>query len=150
VEQGALSPGLERACNAGGPVTRITFEECKAAPLLERKSAIYHLPKGEVWKHLEGDFMPTIDPDPLPASVSAEPEDNSAIPAPEDMSKMRDLTPDEEKVYASLKGKKYKMPALQDVTGFKADKLGGILRDLAKCNLVKKEGAGRGTYYRGL
>ena len=150
VEQGALSPGLERACNAGGPVAKITFEECKAAPLLEQKSAIYHLPKGGVWTRLEGELVPTIDPDPLPASVSAEPEDNSAIPAPEDMSKMRDLTPDEEKVYASLKGKKYKMPALQDVTGFKADKLGGILRDLAKCNLVKKEGAGRGTYYRGV
>jgi hypothetical protein len=61
-----------------------------------------------------------------------------------------DLSPDEEKVYASLKGKKYKMPALQDVTGFKADKLGGILRKLRDLKLVEKCDKGKATYYQGL
>ena len=146
VDQKALSPELERACNAGGPITRITFEECKAAPLLERKSAIFHLPKGGVWTHREGDLVPTIEP--LQANVHAESDDNSAIPVPEDMLKMHDLTPDQEKVYASLKGKKYTRVELEAVTGFKTDKIGRILRKLVELNLVKQEGAGKATYYR--
>lgn len=146
VDQKPLSPELESACNAGGPVTKITFEECKAATLLERKSAIYHLPKGGVWKHIEGDLVPTIEP--LPANVRAESDDNSAKPAPEDMAIMHNLTPDEEKVYASLKGKKYTRVELEAVTGFKTDKIGRILRKLVELNLVKQEGVGKATYYR--
>lgn len=146
VDQKPLSPELESACNAGGPVTKITFEECKAATLLERKSAIYHLPKGGVWKHMEGDLVPTIEP--LPVNVSAESDDNSAIPAPEDMLKMHDLTPDQEKVYALLKEKKYPRVELEAVAGFKTDKLRGILKKLIELNLVEPKGPGKARYYR--
>ena len=145
VDQKPLSLELQSACNAGGPVTKITFEECKAATLLERKSAIYHLPKGGVWTHLEGDLVPTIEP--LPANVRAESDDNSAIPAPEGMTIMHNLTPDEEKVYASLKGKKYTRVELEAVTGFKTDKLGKIIRRLVMLKFVESGGNGKSTYY---
>jgi hypothetical protein len=148
VEQGTLSPEVKKACNAGGAVTKITVEECKAAPLLEQKTAIYHLPKGGVWTHLEGDLVPTIDLDPLPAIVSAESEENSAIPVPEDKSTIHDLTPDEEKVCVALKGRNYKRAELETLTGFKTDKLGGILRRLVARGLVTKAGVGKATCYK--
>jgi hypothetical protein len=133
------------ACDEGGPVLRLTITKGKVGGM-KRKSVIYHLPIGGVWTHLEGDLVPSIEP--LPVNVSAESDDNSVIPVPEDMLKMHDLTPDQEKVYAFLKEKNYTRPQLEAVTGFKADKLGGILRKLIELNLVKPGGAGKATYYR--
>jgi hypothetical protein len=133
------------ACDEGGPVLRLTITKGKIGGM-KRKSVIYHLPIGGVWTHLEGDLVPTIEP--LPANVSAESDDNSAIPAPEDMEIMHDLTPDEEKVYASLKGKKYKRAELEAVTGFKKDKIGLILKKLIELNLVEPKGPGKARYYR--
>jgi hypothetical protein len=137
------------ACDEGGPVLRLTITKCKVGGM-KGKSVIYHLPIRGVWTHLEGDLVPTIDPDPLPASVNAESEDNSAIPVLEKIPEMHSLTPDEEKVYASLKGKKYTRSELEAVTGFKADKLGKILRRLVVLNFVETGGVGRSSYYRGL
>jgi hypothetical protein len=133
------------ACDEGGPVLRLTITKCKVGGM-KGKSVIYHLPIGGVWTHLEGDLVPTIEP--LPANVSAESDDNSAIPAPEDMLKMHDLTPDQEKVYAFLKEKNYTRPQLEAVTGFKKDKIGLILKKLIELNLVEPKGAGKARYYR--
>jgi hypothetical protein len=93
-------------------------------------------------------FCQIIEPDPLLVNVSAEHEDNSAIPFLGVSPEMHSLTPAEEKVYSTLKGKNYARPELEVATGFKADKLRGILHQLIKLNLVKQEGAGKATYYR--
>jgi hypothetical protein len=135
------------ACDEGGPVLRLTVTKGKVGGM-KGKSVIYHLPIGGVWTHLEDDLVPIIDPDSLPASVSAEFEGNSAIPFLGLSPEMHSLTPDEEKVYASLKRKKYTRSQLEAVTGFKADKLGKILRRLVKLNLVKRYGVGKATYYQ--
>lgn len=148
VEQGNLSNEVKKACNAGGAVTKISVEECKAAPLLEQKTAIYHLPKGGVWTCLKGSLVPTTDILLENASLESVviPEDSSLG----DSAEMIDLTPDEEKVCKALKGRKCMRAELETLTGFKIDKLGGILRKLVRKNLVNKEGVGKATYYRGV
>lgn len=135
------------ACDEGGPVLRLTITKGKIGGM-KGKSVIYHLPIDGVWTHLEGDLVPTIDLDPLPAIVSAESEENSAIPVPEDKSTIHDLTPDEEKVCVALKGRNYKRAELETLTGFKTDKLGGILRRLVARGLVTKAGVGKATCYK--
>lgn len=146
VEQGNLSPEVKKACNAGGAVTKITVEECKAAPLIEKKTAIYHLPKGGVWTCLKGLLVPTTDI--LLENVSVEsvviPEDSSLG----DSAEMLDLTPDEENVCKALKGRKCMRAELETLTGFKTAKLGGILRRLVARGLVTKAGVGKATYYK--
>lgn len=148
VEQVDLSTEVKNACNAGGAVTKITVEECKAALILEQKSAIYHLPKGGVWTYLEGSLVPMTDKLLENGSVEsvATPEDSSLG----DSAEMIDLTPDEEKVCKVLKGRKCMRAELETLTGFKTDKLGKILRRLVVLKFVKIEGVGRSTYYRGL
>ena len=135
------------ACDEGGPVLRLTITKGKIGGM-KGKSVIYHLPIDGVWTHLEGDLVPTIDLDPLPAIVSAESEENSAIPVPEDKSTIHDLTPDEEKVCVALKGRNYKRAELETLTGFKTDKLGGILRRLVARGLVTKAGVGKASCYK--
>lgn len=148
VEQGDLSPELEAACNAGGPVSRMTVEKCKAAPLLEQKSATYHLPVNGVWRRIEGSLIPA--PITLPEDVDGESEMEDVVEPFDRTSEMDDLSPDEEKVCTALLGHKYARTDLEKLTGIKPDKLVGILRKLAEQGRVKKEGTGKATYYRGV
>lgn len=148
VEMGDLSPEVEAACNAGGPVSRMTVEKCKAAPLLEQKSATYHLPVNGVWRWLEGSLIPT--PSTLPEDGREESEMDVVADAVGSPSVMDDLSPDEEKVFMALLGHKYARADLEKLTGLKPDKLVGILRKLTELGRVKKEGTGKATYYRGM
>lgn len=148
VEMGDLSPEVEAACNAGGPVSRMTVEKCKAAPLLEQKSATYHLPVNGVWRWLEGSLIPA--PITLPQDVDGESEMEDVVEPFDRTSEMDNLSPDEEKVCTALLGHKYARMDLEKLTGIKPDKLVGILRKLAEQGHVKKEGTGKATYYRGV
>jgi hypothetical protein len=148
VEMGDLSPEVEAACNAGGPVSRMTVEKCKAAPLVEQKSATYHLPVNGVWRWLEGSLIPT--PSTLPEDGRDELEVENVADAVGSRSEMDDLSPDEEKVFMALLGHKYARADLEKLTGLKPDKLVGILRKLTEHGRVKKEGTGKATYYRGM
>lgn len=148
VEQGDLSPELEAACNAGGPVSRMTVEKCKAAPLLEQKSATYHLPVNGVWRRIEGSLIPA--PITLPEDGGDESETEDVVESIGRPSEMDDLSPDEEKVYNALLGHKYARADLEKLTGLKPDKLIGILRKLVEQGRVKKDGIGKATYYRGV
>lgn len=148
VEMGDLSPEVEAACNAGGPVSRMTVEKCKAAPLLEQKSATYHLPVNGVWRWLEGSLIPT--PSTLPEDGRDELEVEDVADAVGSRSEVDDLSPDEEKVFMALLGHKYARADLEKLTGLKPDKLVGILRKLTEHGRVKKEGTGKATYYRGM
>jgi len=148
VEMGDLSPEVEAACNAGGPVSRMTVEKCKAAPLVEQKSATYHLPVNGVWRWLEGSLIPT--PSTLPEDGRDELEVEDVADAVGSRSEMDDLSPDEEKVFMALLGHKYARADLEKLTGLKPDKLVRILRKLTEHGRVKKEGTGKATYYRGM
>ena len=148
VEQGDLSPELEAACNAGGPVSRMTVEKCKAAPLLEQKSATYHLPVNGVWRRIEGSLISA--PITLPEDGGDESEMEDVVESIGSLSEMDGLSPDEEKVCKALHGYKYTRADLEKLTGLKPDKLGGILRKLVEQGRVLKAGSSKATYYQGV
>lgn len=141
------SPELEEVCQADGPVVRMTVTKCKVAPQLERKSCTYHLPVGGGWHHIEG-FLADVEQSPTPEALSTAPRAmESPVVSTRDVD-MRSLSPDEEKVFSALKEQKSSRAELETRTGLKADKLGGILRNLSDRGLIVKQGNGKATYYR--
>lgn len=141
------SAQVENACKEGGPVIRLTVEKTKICGL-EDCSAIYHLPMYGAWEYIEGVLSSALRT--LPESNSSDPTTVEKESPLVETGMLIDLTPDEEKVLAALKGKKCTRSQLEDSTKFKTDKLGGILRKLVADHLVKKAGAGKASYYLGL
>lgn len=139
------SPQLEKVCQADGPVVRMTVAKCKAAPQLERKSCTYHLPVHGGWQHVEGCF------DDFDQSLKSEACSNESrgVDAPASLEvNMDSLSPDEEKVFYTLKEQKSTRAELETRTGLKTDKLLNTLQQLTKRGLIVKEGNGKATYYR--
>jgi hypothetical protein len=145
--QEGQSPELEEACQADGPVVRMTVTKCKAAPQLERKSCIYHLPVGGGWRHIEG-FLADAGQTPTPEALNSMSKAMEFPVIPPRNVDMGSLSPDEEKVFNELKKQKSSRSELETRTGLKADKLSGILRKLQDRGLIVKEGNGKATYYR--
>lgn len=141
------SPQLEKICQADGPVVRMTVAKCKAAPQLERKSCTYHLPVGSGWRHIEGSLA-DVGQSPMSEGLSSEPRAVEPPVVPTRDVDMDSLSPDEEKVFSALKEKKRSRSELETRTGLKADKLGGILRNLSDREIIIREGRGKSTYYR--
>jgi hypothetical protein len=139
------SEQVEEACKEGGPVIRLTVEKTKICGL-DDCSVIYHLPMYGVWEWIEGELSSALKA--LPESNSGDSNTGEKDSSLVEAGKLIDLSPDEDKVYAFLKEKNYTRPQLEDVTGFKTDKMGKILRRLALLNLVKREGVGKSSYYR--
>jgi hypothetical protein len=141
------SDQVKMACEEGGPVIRLTVEKTKICGL-EDCSIIYHLPMFGVWEWLEGELNSVSRA--LPGSNSSDSTTDEADCPLVETAKLVDLSPDEEKVCVALRDRKSTRSELETVTGFKTDKLGGILRKLVRKNLVEKEGVGKATYYRGV
>lgn len=145
--QGVLSAGLEKACQADGPVVRMTVTKCKAAPQLERKSSTYHLPVNGVWQHIEGSFI-EIDQAIKPEARSNESTvvDATVISTPD--ANTDSLSPDEEEVFNAVKMKKSTRANLEKHTGFGKDKVQSILSSLTDQKRIVRVGKGKATYYR--
>jgi hypothetical protein len=141
------SEQVEMACEEGGPVIRLTVEKTKICGF-EDCSVIYHLPMYGVWEWLEGELSSASRS--LPERNSSDPTDGEKDSPLFETVKVIDLSPDEEKVCVALKGRKCMRAELETLTGFKTDKLGGILRKLVRKKLVEKKGVGKATYYRGV
>lgn len=138
------SERVKEACKEGGPVIRLTVEKTKICGL-DDCSVIYHLPMYGAWEWIEGELSSAFRT--LPESNSGESTaDETDSPLVDDV-KVIDLSPDEEKVRVALKGRKCMRAELETVTGFKTDKLGGILRGLVARGFVTKAGVGKATYY---
>lgn len=145
--QEGRSAEVDEACRAGGLVVRLFVEKCKALPQLEQTACTYHLPVGGGWRHIEG-FLADVGQSPMSEGLSSEPRAVEPPVVPTRDVDMDSLSPDEEKVFSALKEKKSSRSELETRTGLKADKLGGILRNLSDREIIIREGRGKSTYYR--
>lgn len=145
--QEGRSAEVDEACRASGLVVRLFVEKCKALPQLEQTACTYHLPVGGGWRHIEG-FLADVGQSPMSEGLSSEPRAVEPPVVPTRDVDMDSLSPDEEKVFSALKEKKSSRSELETRTGLKADKLGGILRNLSDREIIIREGRGKSTYYR--